>query len=144
MLRLPIPAKLQLVLETLSDVTDRRVRQDLLVHYSSKFVPVPIEIAKPPYPDDNKVPFCESLAYVWGKSNPDGTLKFYFVVENPYGLSAKAMAYVLDSTLSGAPKEQVREVSTDIVEAVFGDELGMVRAQGLRGMVRKVLSFLGP
>ena len=46
-------------------------------------------------------PQCESDAYVWALKKPDDTLKLYFAVENPSGVSAKALAAILDKTLSG-------------------------------------------
>jgi hypothetical protein len=38
---------------------------------------------------------------VWALKKPDDTLKLYFAVENPSGVSAKALAAILDKTLSG-------------------------------------------
>jgi len=78
-----IQQKLSEFLETLSMFTDENQRIDLLISLADKFNTVPEEIAKKPYPDENKVPFCESGAYVWVKKNADGTLKLYFAVENP-------------------------------------------------------------
>jgi cysteine desulfuration protein SufE len=59
-------------------------------------------------------------------------------VENPQGISAKAMAVILDETLSGAPPEQVAEVSPEIVYQVFGRELSMGKSMGLMSMVGMV------
>ncbi len=84
------------------------------------------------------MPFCESEAFVWDEEQPDGTLKFHFAVENPQGLSAMAMAVILDETLSGAPLEQVASVSSDIVLKIFGKEISMGKGQGLMGMVTAV------
>ena len=42
---------------------------------------------------------------------------------------------ILDETLSGAPPEQVANVPSDIIYAVFGKELSMGKSMGLTGMV---------
>ena len=68
----------------------------------------------------------------------DGTLKFYFAVENPQGLSAMAMASILDQTLSGLPPDQVMRVDPEIVFRLFGSELSMGKGAGLTSMVNMV------
>jgi cysteine desulfuration protein SufE len=62
-------------------------------------------------------------------------LKFHFAVENPQGISAKAIAVILDATLSGAPLAQVLNVSPDIVYELFGRELSMGKNMGLTNML---------
>ena len=132
------PEKLNDVLDDFNFLTDRSERAELLMDYASRFEPVPSRIAVAPYPEDHRVPFCESEAYVWSEPQPDETLKYYFAVENPQGLSAMAMAVLLDETLSGEPVEQVARVSQDIVLQVFGREISMGKGQGLMGMVSMV------
>lgn len=132
------PQKLNEILETFEKITDRTERADLLIYYGDQFQPVPEEIAEPPYAEEHRIPACESEAYVWARLLPDGTLKFYFAVENPQGLSAKALAHILDETLSGAPLEQVAAVSPEIVFALFGNDLAMGKGEGLIGMVSMV------
>ena len=134
------PDKLAKLLETLASIPDRGERIQMLIGIAERFkkVKVPESIATRPYPEDHKVPGCESQAYVWALENPDGTLKFYFAVENPQGISAMATAVILDETLSGAPPGQVAEVPQDIVYKVFGRELSMGKSMGLMGMVSMV------
>jgi cysteine desulfuration protein SufE len=132
------PKKLQDVLDDFSFVTTRSERADLLIDIADRFQKVPERIATPPYDDEHRVPFCESEAYVWTEEQPDGTLKFYFAVENPQGLSAQATAVILDETLSGAPLEQVAHVSPEIIYAIFGKDISMGKGQGLMGMVSMV------
>ncbi|MEM7483560.1 MAG: hypothetical protein AAF481_20565, partial [Acidobacteriota bacterium] len=79
-----------------------------------------------------------SEAYVWARKQDDGTLKFHFAVDNPQGISAKAMAVILDESLSGAPLEDVRSVSGDVIYDIFGRELSMGKSMGLMGMVAMV------
>ncbi len=87
------------------------------------------------------MPACESEAFVWGETRPDGTLDFHFAVENPQGISAKAMAAILKDTLSGQPPEQVAAVPQDVVYKVFGTELSMGKSMGLMGMVHMVRTY---
>lgn len=132
------PEKLKTILEDFEWITDRNERAELLIHYGDLFRSVPEEIAQRPFPEEHRVPACESEAYVWAKPQPDSTLKFYFAVENPQGLSAKAMAYILDETLSGVPLEQVASVSPEIVFQLFGNDLSMGKGAGLTSMVGMV------
>jgi cysteine desulfuration protein SufE len=132
------PDKLNEILADFAFVTTRSERAELLIDYADRFEPVPERIATPPYGEDHRVPFCESEAFVWAEEQPDGALKFYFAVENPQGLSAQAMAVILDQALSGAPLEQVAQVQSDIVLKIFGNEISMGKGQGLMGMVSMV------
>ena len=132
------PKKLQDMLDDFSFVTTRSERAELLIDVADRFEKVPERIATPPYGEDHRVPFCESEAFVWTEEQPDGTLKFYFAVENPQGLSAQAIAVILDETLSGAPLEQVAQVSPEIVYQIFGRDISMGKGQGLMGMVAMV------
>ena len=132
------PKKLQDMLDDFSFVTTRSERAELLIDIADRFQTVPERIATPPYDEEHRVPFCESEAYVWTEEQPDGTLKFYFAVENPQGLSAQATAVILDETLSGAPLEQVAQVSPEIIYAIFGKDISMGKGQGLMGMVSMV------
>lgn len=133
-----LPEKLR---ETLADfewVEDRNDRAALLIETADRFQEVPERIATRPFPEEHHVQRCESDAYVWAEPQPDGTLKFHFAVENPQGLSARAMAVILDESLSGAPVEEVAQVPCDIVQTIFGKEISMGKGQGLMGMTSMV------
>jgi cysteine desulfuration protein SufE len=132
------PDKLNEILADFDFVTTRSERAEVLIDLADRFQKVPERIATPPYPEDHRVPFCESEAYVWAEDQPGDTLKFYFAVENPQGLSAMALAVILDEALSGAPLEQVAAVSPDIVLKIFGNDISMGKGQGLMGMVAMV------
>lgn len=133
-----IPEKLEQTLDALAMVPDRSERIQLLIDIASKFQEVPPDVAARPFPEENRVPACESEAFVWGERRPDGRLDFHFAVENPQGISAKAMAVILKDSLSGQPLEQVAAVPQDIVYTVFGNELSMGKSMGLMGMVGMV------
>lgn len=136
-----LPAKLDELLRDFDLLPDRAERIDALIGVAGRFRAVPESIAQRPFSDEHKVPACESQAFVWAQPNPDGTLKFHFAVENPQGLSAKAMAAILDDTCSGAPLAEVARVPGDVVYRIFGDELSMGKSMGLMAMVAMVQRY---
>ena len=117
------------------DHADRSLRADMLVEYADRFTEVPPLVAPRPYPDRNRAPRCESEAYVFATDLEDGTLKFWFAVENPQGISAKAWASILDESLSGQPLDVVARVPQDVIFRIFGRGLSMGKGQGLIGML---------
>jgi cysteine desulfuration protein SufE len=133
-----MPEKLARTLETLGLVSDRAERIQLLIDIADRFREVPPRLAQRPFPGEHQVPACESEAYVWAEPRADGTLDYHFAVENPQGISAKAMAVILGDAVSGAPLEQVAAIPQDIVYKVFGNELSMGKSMGLMGMVSMV------
>jgi len=135
------PRKLQELLEDFESIVDRTERVEMLIDFADRFEEVPPRIATRPFPEEHRVPHCESEAYVWAEELPDGTLKYYFAVENPQGLSAKALSVILDETLSGAPLEQVVQVPEDIVYRIFGRELSMGKGLGLTGILGMAKGF---
>jgi len=132
------PPKLAELVDLLSLVGGRGERIQVLIDTAERFREVPERVARRPFPEDHKVPACESEAYVWAEPLADGTLKFHFAVENPQGISARAMAVILDETLSGQPPEEVARVSGEVIYDVFGRELSMGKSMGLMGMVAMV------
>jgi cysteine desulfuration protein SufE len=130
-----MPPRLVELIDGLALLGDRAERIDALIGVADRFRPVPEAVAARPYPEEAKVPACESQAFMWALPRPDGTLDFRFAVENPQGISAKAMAVILDEALSGAPLDQVAAVPGDVVYRIFGDELSMGKSMGLMGMV---------
>jgi sulfur transfer protein SufE len=133
-----IPGALGDTLTAFALVTDPVDRANLLISFADQFRPVPPEIATPPFPKDRLVPYCESEAYVWLVPQADGTAKLYFAVENPSGISAKALASILTSTLSGLTPEEIEQVSPDVVEQIFRQNISMGKGMGLMAMVQAV------
>ncbi|MCY4475926.1 MAG: SufE family protein [Chloroflexi bacterium] len=129
-----IPSPLTKMLEEL-DGLDRVERAQYLLELSDDFSEVPEAIATRPFPENRRVPKCESEAFVWAQDQDDGTLKFHYAVENPLGISARAMGVILDETLSGQPVDQVASVPPDIVHRIFGRQLSMGKGEGLAAMV---------
>jgi len=135
---MPVPPSLQKILDTFALFPDQADRTNLLLSFADKFRPVPPEIATRPFDKSHQVPACESEAYVWAVKNSDGTVKLHFAVESPSGISAKALAAILDKGLSGLPPEQVAEVTPEIVEQVFRQNISMGKGMGLMSMVNAV------
>jgi cysteine desulfuration protein SufE len=137
------PEKLAKLVDTLSGIGDRSDRIQLLIDIAGRFnkVRVPEGVASRPYPEANKVPACESQAYVWAEELPDKTLRYYFAVENPQGISAMATSVILGETLSGAPLRQVLQVPGDVILTIFGEELSMGKNMGLMGILAMVQGF---
>lgn len=133
-----IPEGLRETLELFHSIPDRSERIEALISMGERFHPVPERIATRPFPEENRVQGCESEAYVWAEPREDGTLNFYFAVENPQGISAMALAVILQDNCSGAPLEQVRAIPRDIVYRFFGRELSMGKSLGLMGMIDSV------
>jgi cysteine desulfuration protein SufE len=131
-----VPPKLQEILDDLEMFPDRAERIQALISLGEEFRnPSPAEMARTP---QSRVPGCESEVFVTSARKADGTLEYRFAVDNPQGISAMALAQILDQGLSGAPLDQVAQVSEDLVYTIFGRELSMGKSLGLTGMVRMV------
>lgn len=133
-----VPPKLQAVLDTFAAFPDPADRTNLLLDYAAQFKEVPASVATRPFTKDHRVPHCESEAYAWAEPQANGTLKLYFAVENPAGVSAKALATILDRSLSGLPPADIAAVTPDIVEQIFRQNISMGKGLGLMSMVQAV------
>jgi cysteine desulfuration protein SufE len=134
------PAKLQAVVDMFG-MFEPHDRTNMLLSYSDQFREVPPEVASRPFDTSHQVPQCESDAYAWAMRQPDGTLKLYFAVENPSGVSARALAAILDKTLSGLPPDEIAQVDSSIVEKLFRQNISMGKGMGLMSMVEAVRSL---
>ena len=130
--------KLNALLQRFAGVSDREEREMLLVGYADRFREVSPSVARRPFEESHRVPYCESEAYVWLTSRPDGTVALSFAVENPSGISAKALAAILSETLSGSTPEIIASISPDIVSEIFRENISMGKGMGLTGMVLMV------
>jgi cysteine desulfuration protein SufE len=134
------PQKLQDLLDMFA-MFEGPDRTDLLLSYADQFKEVPAEVAVRPFDKSHQVPQCESDAYAWAMKNPDGTMKLYFAVENPSGISAKALAAILDRTLSGLTPAEIGSIDQEIVERIFRQNISMGKGMGLMSMVEAVRSL---
>lgn len=131
------PEPLREVLEAFRD--NPTERNAMLIEYSDQFAGVPERIAQRPYPEDHRVPHCESESYVFaepsGEKSGVPTLKFYYAVENPFGVSARALSAILDQTLSGLPANEIAKMPIEeIVPTLYGKNISMGKGQGLLGV----------
>ena len=133
-----LPPRLQDLLDAFEMFSDPADRTGMLLSYADQFKEVPPEIAQRPFDEGHQVPQCESDAYVWAMKRPDDTLKLYFAVENPSGVSARALAAILDRTLSGLPASAIARVGPEIVERIFRQNISMGKGIGLMSMVQAV------
>ena len=123
-------------------------RNQMLIDYSDQFTGVPERIATRPYPQSNQVPHCESDSYVFVEplddpaATPMPRLKYHFAVENPFGVSARALSAVLDSTINGLPADQIASMPIeDLVPTLFGKNISMGKGQGLLSIASVVKHF---
>lgn len=110
-------------------------QHEILLDYSDRFQDVPERIATRPYPEENRVPQCESEAYVFTEVGENGGINFYYAVENPQGVSAKALAAILQETLQGADQATIESLPEDFVYKLFGPNVSMGKGAGLMGMI---------
>jgi cysteine desulfuration protein SufE len=129
------PDKLQSVLDAFDMFPDQSDRTNMLLSYADQFREVPADIARRPFDMSHQVPQCESDAYVWAIKMPDGTLTLHFAVENPSGVSAKALAAILQRSLSGLPASEIATIDSSIVER---QNISMGKGMGLMSMVEAV------
>ncbi len=132
-----LPAELETLIREI-EAMPADLRGHMLIEYADEFASVPAGIATRPYPEEHRVPACESEAFVWAEDAPGARLKYHFAVENPQGISAKALSVILAQTVSGRPVEEIASVPTTIVNRIFGRELSMGKGAGLQGIVGMV------
>ena len=133
-----LPTSLQSVLDTFDLFPDPADRTNLLLGYADQFREVPPEVAARPFDKSHQVPQCESDAYVWARKMPDGTMTLHFAVENPSGVSARALAAILQKSLSGLPADRIAGIDASIVERIFRQNISMGKGMGLMSMVEAV------
>jgi len=130
-----IPPRLAEAIDALDLAEDRAARIQMLIDLAKRYREVPPAIARRPFDEAHRVPGCESEAFVWVVPAPDGTVALEFAVENPQGISARALAVLLRDALSGRPAAEAAALDPEVVYEVFGRELSMGKALGLTGMV---------
>ena len=106
MSRADLPAKLRGFLDALALLADRAERINFLIDVADRFREVPPEIAARPFPPEHEVQHCESGAFVWARRGGEG-FELYFAVENPQGISARALAVILSEGLAGSSLEEI-------------------------------------
>lgn len=130
--------KLNELVQEIESIDDRVIRSEILIDLANEYKPVPESVAVRPFPEAHKSPACQSDAFVWVVKGEGDKLSPFFAVENPQGLSAKALASVLVQTCSGLTRAEVLAVDEGIVPRIFGATISMGKGEGLMGMIRKM------
>lgn len=118
---------------------DRAERIEMLTDYARRYQPVPESVVGRPYPERNKVPGCESEVYAF--LLPESGVRF--AVENRQGVSAMALAAILQEHFAGSHASEMARVPDEIVYRLFGRELSMGKSMGLMNMVASAKVLLG-
>ncbi|MGV3616048.1 MAG: SufE family protein [Fimbriimonas sp.] len=131
---MPLPKPLQSQLDDLALFPDRSDRIEALIEIGKGYAhPSADEV---PRTDAARIPGCESEVYIKATPRPDGSLDLRYAVDNPQGISAMALAQILQEGLSGVPRAEVAQIPEEFVYDVFGRELSMGKSMGLMGMIR--------
>lgn len=120
---------------TLAMFDEPSARAELLISLSDQFEEVPPDVAVRPFSQSHRVPQCESEVYVWVRLTPERRLALHFAVENPSGISGRALSVVLKQVYDGQPPEDLLALDPGIVEAVFRQNISMGKGLGLQSIV---------
>lgn len=137
------PPNIQTILDDLAFFPDRADRIQALIALADGFAPVAESVAPRPFDEAHRVPGCESEAFVWVTVDSGGHMFTHFAVENPQGISAMALAVVLQKGLDGEPVSAAAALDDDLIYDLFGRELSMGKSMGLMGMVRMTRYLAG-
>ncbi len=133
-----LPRSIAAVIDGFAYFEDRFERIQALIEIAERFEEVPAHVAVRPFDTSCRVAGCESEAYVFHSRREDGTLDFFFAVENPNGVTARALVVVLGESLSGAPLTEVATLDPKSILEMFGAELSLGKKQGLGGIIDSV------
>jgi cysteine desulfuration protein SufE len=128
-----VPAPLQEQIDNVLVFEDRQSRIEALIALADEYRARPIPDV--PRDDSHRVPACESEVYMHAIPEGDAA-RFEYAVDNPQGMSAMALARILEEGLSGVPLGEVAKIPDEIVYDIFGRELSMGKSAGLMGMVQ--------
>jgi sulfur transfer protein SufE len=131
-----LPSELQDILALVEGTQDYEEKCDLLIEFAGSFKPCDPNKYTYPYDKNHQVPGCESEVYLWVNKNAEGAFSFDVIVENPQGISAKALAQILIEGLRSANADAIQAIPEDTVYRIFGTSLSMGKGQGLMGMIR--------
>lgn len=129
--------KLEALTEEFSTIDDPGMRADLLIEYSEGYNEVPENLASRPFPENRRVPGCESDVFLFTTKDGEG-FRFYFGIDNPQGISAMALASIISECLDGVPASELSQVDEGFVHTLFGKQLSMGKGQGLGNLLRMV------
>lgn len=133
-----VPPRLAEVIDALDMAEDRSARIQMLIDIARRFREVSPSVATRPWDEAHRVAGCESEAFVWVTARADGAIDLHFAVENPQGVTARALAVILSDAFSGRPAEEAGALDDEIVFEVFGRDLSIGKSLGLMGIVAMV------
>jgi cysteine desulfuration protein SufE len=128
-----MPAALREVLDDLALFPDRADRIEALIDIGSDYQNFSAE--QVPRDERLRVPGCESEVFFLAIDRPGGGKEYRFAVDNPQGISAMALAAILQRA-SGSSREDIAAIPEDLVYRIFGNELSMGKSLGLNNMLR--------
>lgn len=129
-----VPEGIRSVLDDLAFLEDRRARMEYLISLGESYQAA--DEREVPRRPETKVPGCESEVFFHALPIDSNHIRVRYAVDNPQGISAMAMAKVLEDGVAGATVEEVREIPENLAEQMFGRELSMGKGMGLGHMVR--------
>ncbi len=134
------PEELHEILEIINESSTSE-RHELLLDYSDRFQGVPEHIATRPYPESHRVVECESDVYVFTEKADNGGINFYIAVENPQGVSSRALSAILSESFNGASLETIERIPETLVFELFGRNVSMGKGAGMMGIIRLLKHF---
>lgn len=134
------PEELHELLEIIreSPITDRN---EILLDYSDRFEGVPEHIATRPYPESHRVVECESDVFVFTERGDNDVVNFYIAVENPQGVSSRALSAILSENLNGVPLAKIESIPETLVFELFGRNVSMGKGAGMMGIIKLLKYF---
>lgn len=128
-----MPAALKEVLDDLALFPDRADRIEALIEMGSEYKNFSGQ--EVPRDEARRIPGCESEVFFLATDRPEGGTDYRFAVDNPQGISAMALAVILQRA-SGSSREEIAAIPEDLVYRIFGNELSMGKSMGLNNMLR--------
>lgn len=125
-----IPANLQEQLEMLDMFPDRADRIQTLIAISDQYRPIPESEISKPYPEDRRVPGCETEVFIFD-APAEHPWPCLVAVQNPQSISAMALAVMLSKGMKGASVSELQAMNGELVYQIFGKELSMGKSMGL-------------
>ncbi len=121
-----------------SPITDRN---EILLDYSDRFEGVPEHIATRPYPESHRVVECESDVYVFTEQGKNNGINFYIAVENPQGVSSRALSAVLKESFDGKDLQKIESIPETLIFELFGRNVSMGKGAGMMGIIKLLKYF---
>ena len=107
---MPLPAKLQEIVDDFSTMT-REEKLETLLAYSESFTPLP-ERLRPQFDRMEEVPECMTPVRMLAERQPDGGLVFHFDIP-PHSPTVRGLATILANGLNGCQPDEILGIPAD-------------------------------